>query len=729
LRGLVVKITGILPATPEPGEGVEKGEVSILRAAAALAAAVFLSAFSAGPTAAAESPDGPVVLHARSLERDLDSSVVVGEGAVDLTYGDLRLRADRVVVREKEKTVVAEGNVILDEKENRLQGEYLELNLDTRTGFMTRGHGFAQDYFFTGERIEKLGPERYQVLQGSFTTCEGSRPDWKFKSSDALFKVDDRITSRHPRMYVKKMPVLYLPYATFPLERERASGLLIPYVRYNEIDGWIINNALYWAPRDNFDATLSLDYRQNVGWGPGLQARYITAPGTFGQLDSYYLDEKDGGNRWKVTFDHQHALPHGIRGQVDLFFLSDRDVERQFEDQLEKQSTQKTSSTFAFTKSWFNYDIVFRGLYEESLITERESTLSRLPELSVDRTESRLLNTGLFWRFHFEAARLKSENVEEIFVLPGAGEAGSAGEDQVLLAENAVTETNRVDILPVVSWPKSLGSWGSLTPAFTYRGTFYSEDLEGESRTRLIPGFDLALDGPRVYKIFDPRGKAGSFEKFKHLIEPRVTYVYVPEEDQDDLPQFDLVDFVSSQNTVVYSLTNTIVGKTVANERGRSKTRALLRVKLAQSYDFDALQVSGGTRPFSPLRWDVTSRPNTTWDLRWKGDYNFYESETGFQDVSLTWKRQGVQLRGEWRSVSGGSRDYIDLWARFPTGNWYWDLRSRYNVYDEEFIENAASFKYSSQCWDITAGIVQWPGEYEYRFQLALKGIGTVLNF
>lgn len=674
---------------------------------------------------------GEIILHAVTLERDLDAETVVAEGAVDLVFEDMRLRADRVVVREEERIVVAEGNVILDEKGSRLQGEYLELNLDTRTGFLTDGHGYAQEYFFTGDRIEKLGPDRYQILKGTFTTCEGSRPAWKFRSSDAIFQVDDKITSWHSAMYVKKAPVLYLPYATFPLKRERASGILIPYVRFNEIDGWIINNALYWAPRDNFDATLSLNYRQNVGWGPGLQARYITDPGTYGQFDGQFLDERDGGTRWKVTFDHQHALPRGVKGRANLFFLSDRDVERQFGDQLETQATEKTSSSFSFSKSWSYYDVVFAGLYEESLITETESTISRLPQLTVDRTESRFLETGLFWRLSFEAIRLRSENVEEIFVLPGTAVAGEEGEgeDEVFLSENVVVETNRVDIFPVLSWPKSLGSWGSLTPAFSYRGTFYSEDLEGEGHVRMLPAFDLALDGPRVYRIFDPSGKAGMFEKFKHVIEPRITYVYIPEEDQEMLPQFDLVDFVASRNTVVYSLTNSILGKTVPNEEGKSKTRPLLRVKLSQSYDFEALEVAGESRPFSPLQWDVSSRPGPAWDFRWKGNYSFYESETGFQDVSLTWRKKRVKLRGEWRSLAGGSRDYLDLWAQFPTGNWTWDLRSRYNVAEEEFIENRAFFTYTLQCWDISAGVVQWPGEYEYRFQLGLKGIGTVLNF
>jgi LPS-assembly protein len=695
-----------------------------------LAAVVFAAALVPAFMTAEEIPVGEeITLRAVTLERDLGERTVIGEGAVDLVFGDLRLRADKVVVREEEKTVTAEGNVILDEKESRLQGEYLEINLDTRTGFVTDGHGYAQDYFFTGDRIEKLGPDRYQIRKGSFTSCEGSQPAWKFRSSEALFQVDDKVTSWHSAMYVKKAPVLYLPWATFPLKRERASGILIPYVRYNEVDGWIVNNALYWAPRDNFDATLGLNYRQNVGWGPSLQTRYITAPGTKGQFDGHYIDEKDGGSRWRLTFDHEHALPRDVKGRVNLFFLSDRDVEREFGSELETQATQKTSSSFSFSKSWSYYDVVFAGLYEESLITATESTLSRLPQLTVDRTESRFLNTGLFWRLSFEAIRLKSENVEEILVLPGTAVDGEEAEDEVFLAENVVVETNRVDILPVVSWPRSLGSWGSLTPAFSYRGTFYSENLEGKSHTRLLPTFDLALEGPRVYRIFDSGGKMGMFEKFKHLIEPRITYVYIPEEDQSTLPQFDLVDFVPSRNSVVYSLTNTILGKAVPNEQGKSRTRSLLRVKLAQSYNFEALEVGGESRPFSPLQWDVSSRPSPSWDFRWKGDYNFYESETGFQDVSLTWSKNRVKLRGEWRSLTGGDRDYLDLWARFPTGKWFWDLRSRYNVTEDEFIENSAFFTYTSQCWDVTAGIVQWPGEYEYRFQLGLKGIGTVLNF
>jgi LPS-assembly protein len=688
--------------------------------------------------AAEERPltDEAIVVHALSLERKFDEKTVVGEGAVDLSYGDLRLRADRVVVHEDSKEVVADGNIVLDEGENRLQGEHLEINLDTRTGFIEEGQGFAQSYFFSGRLIEKPGFNKYRLRGGSFTTCEGDVPAWKFTSPDTTFKIDDRVTTKHAAMWVKKVPVLYLPYATMGLKKDRASGILIPQLRYNEIYGWEARNGFYWAPRENFDATVKLDWYENIGWGPGLEMRYITAPGTYGRFDSFYIDEGEEQKSWGVTFNHQHALPNEIRGQVDLFVQSDRDTVERFGNTLEIKSMEKTTSSFSLSRTWSYYDIVLLGRYEESLLTEQKSTLTRFPELTIDRTRSRVGRSGLFWRLTFEGAALSSENVEEIFAVPTTFEEELAlteevaqDDEQVLLAQETKIETTRLYLAPEVSWPKSLGSWGSLTPSFSYLATYYSEDLEGESLTRGVPVASIGVDGPRVYRIFDP-SEGGPLEKLKHLIEPRISYVYAPDIDQSTIPQFDLIDFVPAENTLVYSLTNTILGKVApARENARPLTLELLRVKLAQAYNFDAPEIAGESRPLSPLEWDVSSSPSRQWDIRWKGNYDFHDSEVAYQDLSLTWNSLGgTVLRGEWRTAAGADLGFIDLWARLPLGSFYWDLRTRYNMDEEEFIENRAFLKYSSQCWDITAGVVQWPGEYEYRLQIGLKGIGTVFE-
>ncbi len=708
--------------------------VAICAAASQTAFFLFLLLALAAPAARGQDLDlaggTPVVIHALSLERGLEEKSVVAEGAVDITYGDLRLRADRVVINEETKDLIAEGNVILDDGESRLQGEHLEINLDSRKGFVEEGQGFAEPFFFSGRRIEKSGRDLYRVYGSTFTTCEGATPDWKFRSPDTLFKIDDYARAWHPSMWVRKVPVFYFPYAAFPISRERATGLLIPELRINEVDGWIVKNAFYWAPRDNFDATIGIDWYQNLGWGPSLEARYITAPGTSGRFEGRYIAEDDGGEQWKMILDHQHALPHGIKGQVDLFFLSDREDVRQFEDTLEGQATEKITSSFFLSRTWSQFDVVFSGRYEESLLSANESTLTRFPELTVDRTQSRIGSTDFFWRINLESAFLRSEGTESLFILPTTIEGQDEDGSQVLLAQESRIETARFTMFPEISWPKSLGSWGSLTPTFAYSAAYYSEDLEGEAATRGIPLVSLGMDGPKVFRVFDLEDRMGRIEKLKHLVEPRINYVYAPDVDQGSIPQFDLLDFVPERNRIVYSLTNTIMGKVASRTKGeKSRTDELLRVKLAQTYDFEAEEVDGERRPFSPLEWDVLSSPGVHWQIRWKGNFDFYRDEVGRQDLSLRWQSPaGTMLQGEWRTSRGGNLGFVDLWALLPLQKWHLDLRSRYNVEEEEFIENHAFFKYSSQCWDVSAGVVFWPGEYEYRFQLGLKGIGTVFN-
>ena len=77
-----------------------------------------------------------VLVTAEHLERSNQDRVVTGEGAVTIRHRDMRLVADRVVYHELTKDVVADGNVVLDSGTDRLQGDHLELNLETRIGFM-----------------------------------------------------------------------------------------------------------------------------------------------------------------------------------------------------------------------------------------------------------------------------------------------------------------------------------------------------------------------------------------------------------------------------------------------------------------------------------------------------------------------------------------------------------------------------------------------------------------
>ncbi len=685
-------------------------------------------------------------VHAATVERRAEDGITVAEGAVDITFRDLRFRADRVVLHEETKDLVADGNVILDDGPDRFQGEHLELNLETQIGFIENAQGFAQSYYFTGERIEKLGEGRYRIRGASLTTCEGSRPDWKFRSRSASLHIDNYLTTWHPSLWVKRLPVFYLPYAVFPVKRDRSTGFLVPELQINEVEGWVIKNAFFWAPRENFDATLSLDYYRNLGFGQGLETRYIISAGTSGQLDGYYIKSRDTETeRWNVDFNHLQALPYDIKGRAKVNVQSDRSFGRSFGENLEERSLEKTTSNFSLARRWSAYNLVVSGQFQESLVSEEETSITRFPEVTLDRSPNRFLGTGLFWKLFVEGVKLESKKTEERPVMEEQVESDIPQDGTETVLESVVTElrTVRWYIAPEISWPYALGGWGSVTPALGYREAYYSRGLDGEALDRGGPHYRLSLEGPRLYRVFDAGGGPGQVEKFKHLIEPRVKYLYTPEVDQENVPRFDSLDSISSANRIEYSLTNTLLGKISLEEAGEStggsgekeappatryRTKTFMRVKLFQSYDFEPEDREGEGR-VSPLEWEASTYPTGTLDIIWKGNYDFDAHGVGFQNLALIW-RPGAKtvFRGEWRTAKTGAPDFIDLETSFFLWNLGLEGRSRYNLDDEEFIENRGAVKYLSQCWEVRVEYIRWPDMYEYRFQVSLKGLGTILT-
>lgn len=697
-------------------------------------------------TAAGQAPaalDGDeVIVTAERLERSGLERVVVGEGAVTILHRDMRMVADRVVYNEQTKQVVADGNIVLDIGPDRLQGEHLELNFETRVGFLERAQGFLQTYYFKGDRLEKLGPDHYYLSGGSFTTCEGTKPDWSFSATTTEVTIDEYLHAWNPTLRIKRVPVLWFPYAVFPVKRERSTGLLIPVIGFGGVDGFTVRNAFYWAPRDNLDATVAIDYLEKTGWGAGLEMRYLLAPRTQGVVTAYYERNTDtDGKRWSLSTRNSQELPFGIHAEIDAFFQSDREFIATQGNTIEERSNERTSSSFFLNRSWSSWNFALSGRSEVSLITEERTTLTRFPELTIDRTSTRLFGTDLFLKVAASAVDLKRDD------------------------STATVSTTRLHVSPEMTWPLSIGAAARIIPSAGYALTYYSENTLGAEETRSLPYFELALEGPRPYRIWDLDGD-GRYAKLKHLIEPRISYVYTPEVDQENLPRFDSIDQILPANRIEYSLTNTLFARVrgaaapapipaaaaspgtlstplmipadaaAGGEPGEpvqrtllGTTQELLRIKLSQNYTFDEGPATEEAQDFSAVEWEARARPATGLEFLWRGNFDLYGNGVGYQNISLTWRAgPSVSFRGDWRTTRDSTQDFLDLGVTFPLGRVGIDGRSRYNLAEDTFVENRIGIKYTSQCWDVTLGYVHWTDSYEYTITFGLKGIGTVVK-
>ena len=195
--------------------------------------------------------------------------------------------------------------------------------------------------------------------------------------------------------------MLYFPYAVFPIKRERSTGLLIPRIGLGGVDGFTIRNAFYWAPRDNFDVTIGIDYLQKTGWGGGGEMRYLLAPRTQGISSVYYLrDNGTDAESWALATRNSQELPLGLHAEIEAFFQSDREFITTRGKTIEERSNERTTSSFFINRDWSAWNFALSGRSEVSLITEKRTTLTRFPELTIARTSTRLFGTDLFLKLH-----------------------------------------------------------------------------------------------------------------------------------------------------------------------------------------------------------------------------------------------------------------------------------------------------------------------------------------
>ena len=82
--------------------------------------------------------------------------------------------------------------------------------------------------YFEAEEAERINENTYRIKKAWLTVCDPDKPTWKFYAPDATVYLRKSVHLENGNFRIASIPVLYLPYATFPAERRRDSGFMIP---------------------------------------------------------------------------------------------------------------------------------------------------------------------------------------------------------------------------------------------------------------------------------------------------------------------------------------------------------------------------------------------------------------------------------------------------------------------------------------------------------------------
>ncbi|HLC20912.1 MAG TPA: LPS assembly protein LptD [Candidatus Methylomirabilis sp.] len=510
-----------------------------------------------------------VRVEANELERREREKLTIARGDVRIQMENRTLIADEVELDQVQEVVRARGRVQLVEGANRLEGDRFEYHYRTNTGVMYQGKGtIPPATAFRGVEIHKDGERTYRLVEGSFTTCRICQPepggvDWEVRAKEAVLEQDEYLEAKWASFWIRGLPSLVAPYLLYPIGPRR-TGFLIPRVGYGSRDGFTYKQPFFWAIDESQDLTVTGVYRENRGFEGEANYRYILGPEARGSIDARIIQDRLNAPqdelRSTIYARHDQQFNPELSLKADVNYVSDRTIQREFAETPSALRTASfTNSRVFLTQLWQNYGLQLMLDHSRALVTDTsDSRLSRLPELSFSAFPQRLFGLPVFVEMNLSGT---------------------------FLERNEAPDAGRGDLFPRLSAPLRLLPWATMTPSVGFRETAYTkrgDGGEGGITRELFEARD-SLEA-RFFKSFEVGGTR--VDRLVHLVEPRVSYWYIHPVDQKGLPQFDSVDFVSPQNRVTYSLNNRLLAK-IKEADGSVRTQEILSLSLSQSYNLN----------------------------------------------------------------------------------------------------------------------------------------------
>ena len=641
------------------------------------------------------------------------------EGHVELRKLDTRLVADRVIHTQADDQVEATGNVLLTRRNEEISGPHVRLKLADNIGFFEApaykirsahkpqsqsANSGSRDQnpiaHGTAARMEFLGAGKYQLTDGTYSTCKPAAngdTDWFAKAGSISFdQNDDSGTGRNATVYFKGVPIFYTPWLSFSLSNQRQSGLLTPTFGSTSKSGIEFTQPLYWNIAPDMDATFSPRLMVKRGVQMNTEFRYLD-PKYTGQVRYEYLptDKVTDTTRHAFAVSHAHQFGGGFSGSLNLNGVSDDTYFTDLSSRLAvtSQTNLLRQGTLSYGSSWWSATLMaqtFQTL-QDPLLLPIGKPYKLLPKLNVTAARADM---------PFGA----------VFSVQGEGAA---------FRHETLLEGNRYTLYPQVALPLQFSGL-AITPKIGFNTTKYRFDSPPigtpDQISRSVP--ITSLDSTMVFERYVEWTKQTLFQ----TLEPRVYYLYVPNRDQSKIPVFDtgIADLNFSQmfsenryaggdrigdaNQLTYMLSSRLINPVDGSEivRGSFGQRIYFTTQKV-GIPGETLRTDRQTDFLAEISGQVL--PQTTATAAWQ--YNPHLSKTERFNIGARFQPElGKLLNASYRfthaavgAVQPGVSQ-MDFSGQWPLmGKWQGVGRYNYSFREKRVVETLAGLEYGADCW------------------------------
>ena len=616
------------------------------------------------------------------------------EGNVELKRDSLTLRADRLRYSPLTDRASATGNVSLQQPGLQVTGPAGSVKLGSRETQIKqplfqidqlKGKGKAEELIFDGV-------DTFTLKEPKYTVCPICKPnevenaDWYVEAEELELDQSAQVgRAKKARVVFQDVPILAIPYLSFPTSNRRKSGFLAPSFGSTSRSGTEVIAPYYWNIAPNRDVTLYPKVITRRGVQLGSETRYLGQQNE-GALNLDYLpkDRKTDEDRYAVSFKHQFAQ-NNLRAGLNLNQVSDDEYFVDF-SRTQTIASQRVLLQEAYAGYRGNgWDSSVRAVRHQTLQIEGDMLVEpydRMPEVTLESypkavgpvyLSGHVQHTQFTSNTRPEGARTVAKGrVEFPFLRPSYSVKTALS---VQSNNYNLTNTN----------PNQNANPSSIVPTFSMDGAVYFDR-------------QTTLFGQPVVQS----------------LEPRLFYLYTPEKDQDDQPLFDTT--LSGQGFSRIFSENRYVGQDRVGDANQITAGATSRF-VDEKTGAEQLRIDVGQRfyltnptiliPNEPELDDdsdffISTKGQVTNNLSvdFFGQYDASSGRNEKSNITFSFSpEKGKQLNAGYRYT----RNLIDQWdvsGQWPLGKgWSSVGRLNYSVLESRSIETIFGVEYNEDCW------------------------------
>jgi sec-independent protein translocase protein TatC len=302
------------------------------------------------------------------------------------------LEADTITYRRASCILDASGEPKLFDGGQVLVGQGIRYDTCIRRGIITDAlTNFTEGstvWFLRGNVSQDSSSNRIYAASSEITSCDLPVPHYHFAGREVKWVSRNVLVARPVVLYVRDVPILWLPFIFQDMRPGRHSGILIPQFGFNDLvrpsrsyNRQITNMGYYWAPNDYLDFTGRLDWYSNryVQLGIGGQYNWLNRF-LSGSVAFSKQMETGGGSATALRWDHQQTFNLSTSLNFDINYASNTTViERNAVDPL--LNTQQITSSLNFSKRYGWGTLTVGGNRRQSL--SDGSVQQLLPALTI----------------------------------------------------------------------------------------------------------------------------------------------------------------------------------------------------------------------------------------------------------------------------------------------------------------------------------------------------------